>query len=145
MAIFPRETNVSESVVMLVDPNPEAVGLARDGIDRFRGRLAERTIEDARLLVSELVTNSLRHAGLRPDQQIEIALDLDQQRFRVEVVDPGRGFELRPRAAGTPAGAGWGLSLVAQLASRWGASSDGVTNVWFEIELPRSHRPSDLR
>jgi anti-sigma regulatory factor (Ser/Thr protein kinase) len=121
---------------MRVDPTPRAVKLARDAIDDFHGRLSKRTLEDARLLISELVTNSLRHASLRPDQQIEITLESDDRRFRVEVVDPGPGFVPRPRTVDTPPGEGWGLYLVDRLASRWGARNDGATHVWFELETP---------
>lgn len=125
---------MTESVVMRVDPTPRAVKLARDAIDRFHGRLSDGTIEDARLLISELVTNCLRHASLRPDQPIEITLELDGRRLRVEVVDPGPGFVLHPRTLNTPPGTGWGLFLVAQLATAWGTHSDGATHVWFELE-----------
>jgi len=127
---------VTKNVVMQLDPTPRAVKRARDAMDSFRGRLSDRTIEDARLLISELVANSLRHASLRPDQPIEISLHLDGRRLRVEVVDEGPGFELHPRTLDAPPGTGWGLFLVAQLASAWGTRSDGMTHVWFELESP---------
>jgi anti-sigma regulatory factor (Ser/Thr protein kinase) len=127
---------VTENVMMQLDPTPRAVKRARDAMDRFRGRLPDRTIEDARLLISELVANSLRHASLRSDQPIEISLHLDGRRLRVEVVDEGPGFELHPRTPGASPGTGWGLFLVAQLASAWGTRSDGTTHVWFELESP---------
>lgn len=127
---------MTETVVMQLDPTPAAVKRARDAMDRFRGQLSDRTIEDARLLISELVTNSLRHASLRPDQPIEITFDVDGRRLHVEVVDHGPGFAMRPSTVGTMRGSGWGLFLVAQLASTWGMSGNGDTRVWFELESP---------
>jgi anti-sigma regulatory factor (Ser/Thr protein kinase) len=127
---------VTETVVMQLDPTPAAVKRARDAMDRFRGQLSDRTIEDARLLISELVTNSLRHASLRLDQPIEITFDVDGRRLHVEVIDQGSGFAPRPNMAGAMRGSGWGLILVAQLATTWGMSSNGDTRVWFELESP---------
>ncbi len=127
---------MTETIVMQLDPTPSAVKRARDAMDRFRGQLSDRTIEDARLLISELVTNSLRHASLRPDQPIEITFEIDGRRLHVEVVDHGSGFAPAPGALATVRGSGWGLVLVAELATTWGTSSNGDTRVWFELESP---------
>jgi anti-sigma regulatory factor (Ser/Thr protein kinase) len=92
-------------------------------------------LDRATLLVSELVTNSVRHGGLRPDQEIELTVEASPQHLRVEVAEPGEGFQVasgpRPRREG-PAG-GWGLYLVDRLSSAWGVESNGVTKVWFEM------------
>ena len=48
------------------------------------------------LLVSELVTNSVRHGGLRPDQEIELTVQASPNHLRVEVAEPGEGFEVTP-------------------------------------------------
>jgi serine/threonine-protein kinase RsbW len=91
--------------------------------------------EKVQLLVSELVTNSLRHARLHDDGWIELNLELSPSRVRVEVVDHGVGFEIpasiRERADQM---AGWGLVLVSRLANDWGVVNDGVTKVWFELD-----------
>jgi anti-sigma regulatory factor (Ser/Thr protein kinase) len=130
---------VTETIVMQLDPTPDAVKRARDAMDRFRGQLSDLTIQDARLLISELVTNSLRHASLQPDQPIEITFDVDGRRLHVEVVDHGSGFAPGPSALTTVRGSGWGLVLVARLATTWGTSSNGDTRVWFELESPEPH------
>jgi len=113
-----------------------------------------RVLEDAELLVSELVTNSLRHAGLRPTQGIEVCLRASPQTVMVEVADNGRGFGgKRPRPACKPIadrmpvekdGANWGLFLVDQIAYRWGISEQGDVRVWFELR-PGTHRPRAAR
>ena len=89
---------------------------------------------DAQLAVSELVTNSVRHAGLAPDDLIRITVDWSGARLKVHVRDGRRGVRpavvlgsIRPAPG---AESGWGLYLVDHLASRWGTSADGY---WFEL------------
>jgi anti-sigma regulatory factor (Ser/Thr protein kinase) len=114
----------------------DAVSAARRSLDRFGGRLEGPLLDDVRLLVSELVTNSVRHSGAA-GQETSVGLNvaLKPDCIRVEVRDPGDGFE--PEAA--PAedmSSGWGLYLVDRLADRWGVHNDDViTLVWFEITL----------
>jgi anti-sigma regulatory factor (Ser/Thr protein kinase) len=125
-------------VVVVLEPTPSAVRLARASVDALRDQLTERQLDDARLLVSELVTNSLRHAALTPDQSIELTLEVDAEVLRAEVRDPGEGFVHEPRAPDPESAAGWGLFLVSKLASRWGVQRDGSTRVWFELPISAS-------
>jgi hypothetical protein len=86
------------------------------------------------LLVSELVTNSVRHARLATGELIRLSIDWSGTRLRVHVHDGGRRGG-RPAASGsirpTPeAESGWGLYLVDRLASRWGLDTGGY---WFEL------------
>jgi anti-sigma regulatory factor (Ser/Thr protein kinase) len=107
--------------------------LARDGLNPLLGRLGETTFEKLRLLVTELVTNAVRHAGLKRDQRIRVQVQLVEGAVRAEVREPGRGFE--PPAPPTPGhDGGWGLFLVDRLASAWSVMRDGETIVWFELE-----------
>ena len=113
----------------------DSAAIARQAIGRLGEHLPEDQVGDVRLLVSELVTNSLRHADLSPDDTIHLSIDVQESVVRVEVGDQGPGFELdvvpeRPEDA-----EGWGLYLVATLADRWGVLSDaGSTRVWFELD-----------
>ena len=72
------------------------------------------------LLISELVTNSVRHAGLDATQPLQLSVATDGDTVRVAVRDPGPGF--RPPKAPTDPGhvGGWGLVLVDQLAEQLG-------------------------
>lgn len=124
---------MSEAPVIRLDATPAAVGLARHQLDRLGDRLSDEALEDARLMVSELVTNSLRHGSLGPGQQIELSFSISRGVLRVEVCDPGPGFVPEPRSAVSSDGSGWGLFLVARLADRWGVHNDGVSRVWFEL------------
>lgn len=84
--------------------------------------------EDATLLVSELVTNSVVHGS---GETVALVIDDGRPgRLRCDVVDGGNGFVPRPR--GDRVGGGWGLELVERLCSRWGVLV-GPTHVWFEL------------
>ena len=103
--------------------------------------LDAQVLEDSELLVSELVTNSIRHSGLIEPDFIEVKLQASDDALMVEVADCGRGFGLRrpgPGARATQAASperisGWGLFLVERIASRWGIVEDDETRVWFEL------------
>jgi anti-sigma regulatory factor (Ser/Thr protein kinase) len=89
--------------------------------------------DHAELLVSELVTNSVRHAGLRPDDLIRVTADWSGTRLKVAVRAGHR--RLPPPVAGSirpapGAESGWGLYLVNRLSSRWGTAAGGY---WFEL------------
>ena len=114
----------------------ESVPHARHALDDLAGLASPASLEDARLLVSELVTNSIRHGELSTAEDIWLQADLEGDTLHVEVRDPGSGFELQPRIAGKDdRDSGWGLYLVGLLAERWGVNADGSTLVWFDIPL----------
>lgn len=120
----------------------QAPGVAR----RFTARLladevAPSVLEGALLLVSELVTNSLRHSGVAEGDDIVLRVLLWHDGFRLEVEDPGRGGVIAPRPPDRLRGGGLGLHLVQTLSERWGVmrAPEGPTCVW--AQLPRSHHP----
>ena len=110
----------------------EAPGLARDLMRGLAHDVRPELIEDATLLVSELVTNGVRYGG---EGQIKLKVQTEPGRLRAEVADQGGGFEPQTRASSRmmlhDAG-GWGLHLVETLADEWGMH-EGRTHVWFEI------------
>ena len=116
-------------------PGPEAVAQARRALDRLSDGLSESDLFDLRLVVSELVTNSVRHAGSQRAGDVRLAVCLEEHCARVEVRDAGAGF--RPPADGPRArgDSGWGLVLVDQLADAWGVEANGRTTVWCELRL----------
>ena len=126
------EPPVSPELTLRLNPGPEAIPAARKALDGFSG-LVERTVwEDMRLLVTELVTNGVRHGSERGP--VEVAVAVHDETVRVEVSDSGRGFN--PPAAPMPrsdGSGGWGLQLVDRVASSWGVEVDGGTCVWFEL------------
>lgn len=95
-------------------------------------------LDDARLLVSELVANSMRHARLGPNDTIRVTAEVGDGRLRVDVIDggPGGGPPVAGGIRPTPgAESGWGLYLVETLATRWG---HGAGRYWFELEIGSS-------
>lgn len=113
----------------------DSAAAARHAIDGLG--LPDDMLGDVRLLVSELVTNSLRHADLRPDDSITLNVSVDAAVVRVEVTDPGKGFEMTGSADDPDTVDGWGLYLVATLSDRWGVERDGnqtANSVWFELD-----------
>jgi len=90
------------------------------------------------LLVSELVTNAVVHAG----SDVEVMVRLTATAARVEVTDASTNG-VAPRQATAEEDSGRGLALVGNLARRWGvrAAPGGGKTVWFEIERP----PADGR
>jgi anti-sigma regulatory factor (Ser/Thr protein kinase) len=111
-----------------------AAAEARRSLDALAGSLDPDTFNDVRLLVTELVTNSVRHADLDDGEGIRLRVISSDHVVRVEVVDKGRGFEPRNRDAPLTQASGWGLYLVDKLADRWGVEGNNGTCVWFEIE-----------
>jgi anti-sigma regulatory factor (Ser/Thr protein kinase) len=110
--------------------HPEAAGEARELIRELD--VSPRQETDATLLLSEVVTNSVRHAGLGDGDAIEVVLDAGDV-LRVEVRDGGAGFELAEPELDPARPSGWGLYLVEQIADRWGVERGPPTTVWFEL------------
>jgi serine/threonine-protein kinase RsbW len=115
---------------------PEAAAEARHALADIADSLPDGRGRDVRLLVSELVTNAVRHANLDAGDVILLVVELADRALRVEVHDPGGGFVPRAPAPDPARPSGWGLYLVAELADRWGVDSDDRTLVWFELDRP---------
>jgi anti-sigma regulatory factor (Ser/Thr protein kinase) len=113
---------------------PEAAAEARRALAALAGHLPDGQMPDVRLLVSELVTNAVRHANLDRSDAIDLVIELAGRTLRVEVHDPGGGFVPSAPSPDPARPSGWGLYLVAELADRWGVHSDDKTLVWFELD-----------
>jgi anti-sigma regulatory factor (Ser/Thr protein kinase) len=96
--------------------------------------------DDLLLLLSEVVTNAVRHSGAIKGDPIRIAMSETRDCVRVEVTDPGDGFakpaRLAPDLSKT---GGLGLVLVDRLSRAWGTrrTSKGSL-VWFELAHDRT-------
>jgi sigma-B regulation protein RsbU (phosphoserine phosphatase) len=126
---------------------PIAPALARAGIRGAAPDLPDRTAADLALLLTELVSNAVRHASQTPGDEIRVRLYADDP-VRVEVVDTGPGFE--PLALASSVGvqsSGWGLILLDRIASTWGVEHGlDETTVWFELGArPRTRPPGSRR
>lgn len=113
---------------------PERVAVARAFATAVLGREYQER-ETAVLLLSELVTNSVRHSGSRlPGQTITLTVLSDGKVIRVEVTDRSGTAVPALRPDDAEAEGGRGLYLVDTLAARWGFDQDGDhTTTWFEL------------
>jgi anti-sigma regulatory factor (Ser/Thr protein kinase) len=108
-----------------------APATARRAVDDLSGTVAEDVLPDVRLLVSELVTNSVKYGG---EGALRVQIDTDGPRkLRAEVIDQGVGFVPVARDRPSTEVGGWALHLVQTLSDRWGVY-EGSTHVWFEID-----------
>ena len=100
--------------------------------------LPGRKLADVELIVSELATNSVRHAGCGESDELAMEADVGPDRVRVRLSDAGDGFDAQapeiPRAGAT---GGYGLVLLERLSDRWGIQRDDGFSVWFEVERDR--------
>jgi anti-sigma regulatory factor (Ser/Thr protein kinase) len=116
------------------DRGPSAASAARNALLALDTRVDAQCLDDIRLLVSELVTNAVRHAGGPHGGEVTLDVTLDSSHLHVEVADPGSGFEPQPRDDEMSRPGGWGLYLVDRLADRWGVVRNHRNRVWFEID-----------
>jgi anti-sigma regulatory factor (Ser/Thr protein kinase) len=119
---------------MRLKAGPEAAGEGRHALDRLEGAIADDQLSELRLLVTELLTNSVRH-GAQGSGWITLEVEIYANGVRVVVKDHGPGF--RPKDPPQPhpdRPGGWGLCLVESLSDRWGVDSGEETAVWFEID-----------
>jgi two-component sensor histidine kinase len=127
---------------VVLPPEPKAVGVARAGVSGLEFAMPEDVANDITLLVSELVTNAVKFAGLGGDERIR--LDIRRHAERVEVMlhyqehnefDPA--LPVRPGDT-----SGWGLFLVDRLADHWSiVKTNGELEAWFEVELSSPKAP----
>jgi anti-sigma regulatory factor (Ser/Thr protein kinase) len=116
----------------------DAGAAARHELERFRGRIDETDLNIAALLMTELVANSVKHAGAEAGSHLRLDLTVTADRIRVEVRDGGPGFVPARRPAGAYH---WGIELVDRLADRWQVvpgNGHGDTSVWFELDRGRA-------
>jgi len=121
---------------MRLGSGPDAAAEARRAIAKLRADLDPPLMETLRLLVTELVTNSVRHTEC---DSLTLRVAIGKAAVLTEVADDGPNFDaeaaveaeqLDDRAEDT----GWGLFLVQRLARDWGVKKDERSKrVWFEL------------
>jgi two-component sensor histidine kinase len=117
----------SREMLLALEPRPESARLARRALHAHG--LHEDVEHTVSLLATEIVGNAVRHAALRNDQRIVFFARLNDDFARVEVADPGMGFN--PETVQTE---GYGLKLLSTLAARWGVDTTRGCRVWFEVD-----------
>jgi hypothetical protein len=112
---------------------PSAPAEARLEVTRWlNGLVPHHVRDDARLLISELVTNAL-HAGLAADTPLWISGRLNHGVVWLQVGNPGRASTIAQSDPAPRLYGGSGLQLVEMVAARWGVNRSADTRVWFEL------------
>jgi anti-sigma regulatory factor (Ser/Thr protein kinase) len=114
---------------------PHAPAEARRLVDSLADDVPAPVLDDVRLITSELVTNSYKHAGNPPGHSIKVTLDLGPDRLRLEVVDRSV-FDPTPETSTELRDVRWGLVIVDRIADAWGRISEG--GIWAEFGLHQS-------
>jgi anti-sigma regulatory factor (Ser/Thr protein kinase) len=115
-------------------PESEVVSTARRALNQLAHFLPPEKLEELRLVVSELVTNSILHAGLSSDDRISLRVTVSAGSVSGRVCDPGPGFEVSSKPCPRPdLRGGWGLPILERISDRWGVERNNHTCVWFEI------------
>jgi anti-sigma regulatory factor (Ser/Thr protein kinase) len=119
-------------------PAEDAPAQARAALEVFDQILSPDVLEDLQLVVSELVTNSVKFG---PRRAITLGINIGGNGIvKGEVIDQGDGEMAKVEMTVEPTiDGGWGLHLVDQVARRWGVH-EGSTHVWFEIGPERRER-----
>lgn len=128
---------------LLLPPDASAPRLARRALHDLPRRI-DPLLPTLELVITELVTNSVQHAGLLPSDHIELAIQDGENHLRVEVLDPGRGYDDaqagwgRVRDGDGQPGLhedGYGFHIVSIEADRAGIQWNMGTLAWFEMTV----------
>jgi anti-sigma regulatory factor (Ser/Thr protein kinase) len=136
---------VATSSVLELPYTASSVGVARRHLvgDLCDTGVDEIPVGDAELVLSELVSNALRHATPLPGGTVKVSWDLSAETVLIAVRDGG-GASF-PRMSEPPSSAlgGRGLSIVARLSHRWGVDrGDTETTVWAELPVRYANVPA---
>ena len=112
-------------ITLQVEPNDLAPRVSRSHLDELRSDLGTR-FSDVAIVVSELVTNSVRHSN--GYDEISVEVETSKDRIWVRVTDQGPCFSKEE-----PRNGGMGLDIVDQIADEWGIKSSSGCQVWVEI------------
>lgn len=121
----------------------DSVPLVREAVaaDLTARGVSEEIVSEAELVVTELVTNSLRHARPLADHTVRIHWKARADNVEVEVSDAGGATVPAPAARALWATSGRGLRIVRSIAHEWGVQRDDKqTTVWAALGGPSRRR-----
>lgn len=120
---------------------PHTPRTARSARTHLRSALRQAGVDgqvgaEAELVLTELVTNAIRHGAPDADGNIDVAWSLRDDRVLLSVHDSGHTEDLHPGDLDTSELSGRGLALVDTLSDRWSWNADGGTHVTAELLIP---------
>lgn len=124
--------------VLRLPSEPIAPALARASVTGVARSLSDVALADLNLLLTEVVSNAVRHGRITGADEIVVAVDVADDRVTVSVSDTAPGVGVATSASELAADnrdGGWGVFLLKRLASEWGIDRhDDKTTVWFSID-----------
>ena len=131
---------MSGSSAVLLPYAPASVAAARWRLsaDLRHAGVFPAAVGDAALVVSELMSNALRHARPLPGSLVEVTWALNGGSVEITVSDGGSATRPRPASPSLSSLGGRGLAIVEHLSCRWGVSTEDTgTTVWAVLPAPR--------
>ena len=118
-----------------VPAEPLSLGIVRRAVQGLEESCGEEVTSRLAVIYSELVTNAIRHSGIRPTDRVEVTIEVSPERIHGSVVDAGRGFDPSHVPEKPPEQGGFGLRIVEGMATHWGVNRNGSgrTEVWFDL------------
>lgn len=116
---------MTKKITLQLEPSAQAPRVSRSRLKELQYDL-EPKYSDVALVVSELVTNSVKHGDGTGDISVEVTAH--EERIRVAVTDQGPCFSKEASRNG-----GMGLEIVDQIAERWDIQQDDGCRVWVDI------------
>lgn len=133
---------------VLLPSAPASVAVARRRLaaDLTDAGIYAGAVADAVLVVSELLSNAIRHARPLPGANVQVAWAVDDEAVELAVSDGGAPTRPRQTQPTVSSLGGRGLDIVEYLARTWGVRTDdaGLT-VWAILAAPAARQPGDLR
>ena len=114
-------------MILALEPRVESARIVRRAM-HAQG-LSSDVAHAVDLLATEIIGNAVRHAELRDGQRIVFFARISEDFARVEIADPGPGFDPDEVAV-----TGYGLRLLRALATNWGIECTRGCRVWFEVD-----------
>jgi anti-sigma regulatory factor (Ser/Thr protein kinase) len=142
---------VATSGVHVLPYTASSVGAARRRLigDLKDAGVVQSPVDDASLVLSELISNALRHAtplsdGTAPGGTVKVSWDLDSESVVVAVSDGGGQSVPRVHESTGSSLGGRGLGIVARLSRRWGVRTGdgGETTVWAQLPVQYADVPA---
>lgn len=116
---------------------PSTPGIARTRLAGFltMHRASSSVIDDALIVISEMIANAVSHGKPGKDGTIEIAWSIDGTLLELSVTDAGEGGSLKPVDFDADSLSGRGLAIIARVADRWWVEMSKGTRVKAELVL----------
>lgn len=116
---------------------PSTPGIARTRLAAFltRQRASSSVIDDALIVISEMIANAVSHGVPSPDGTIEISWSINHDLLELSVLDGGVGGHLQPIDFDEDSLSGRGLSIISRVADRWWVDMSAGTRVNAELAL----------